>query len=55
MPAKVLTARAVEAARPKRNAKGELVRNEIPDAGCLGLYLVVGAHRHEIVGASLPR
>jgi integrase len=41
MPAKVLTARAVEAARPKRNAKGELVRNEIPDAGCLGLYLVV--------------
>jgi hypothetical protein len=41
MPAKVLTARAIEAARPKRNTAGELVRNEIPDAGCVGLYLLV--------------
>jgi integrase len=28
-------------AKPKRNAAGKLVRNEIPDRGCPGLYLVV--------------
>jgi integrase len=37
----MLTARAVEFAQPKRNAKGGLVRNEIPDGTGLGLYLVV--------------
>jgi integrase len=38
---KLLTARAVEAAKPKRNRAGGLVRAEYPDAGCPGLYLVV--------------
>jgi integrase len=37
----LLTARTVETAKPKRNAKGELVRNEIPDGTGLGLYLVI--------------
>jgi integrase len=41
MTTKVLTARAVAVAKPKRNAEGKLVRNEIPDGGCPGLYLVV--------------
>jgi integrase len=41
MTGKVLTARAVDAAKPKRNAAGEAVRTEIPDAGCPGLYLVI--------------
>jgi hypothetical protein len=41
MTAKVLTTRAVEAAQPKRNAAGEAIRAEYPDAACLGLYLVV--------------
>jgi integrase len=41
MSTKVLTARAVMVARPKRNAVGVRVRNEIPDGGCPGLYLVV--------------
>jgi integrase len=38
---KVLTARAVEAARPKRDTAGKLVRNEIPDGTGLGLFLQV--------------
>jgi integrase len=38
---KVLTPLAVKAAKPKRNAAGELVRAEYPDRGCVGLYLVV--------------
>jgi len=38
---KVLTPLAVKAAKPKRNAAGELVRAEYPDRGCAGLYLVV--------------
>ena len=41
MAAKVLTVRSVAVAKPKRNAAGVLVRNEIPDRGCPGLYLVV--------------
>src|SRR6516225_11180696 len=41
MSTKVLTARAVVVAKPKRNAIGVRVRNEIPDGGCPGLYLVV--------------
>jgi len=41
MTTKVLTARAVVVAKPKRNAEGKLVRNEVPDGGCPGLYLVV--------------
>jgi hypothetical protein len=41
MGSKVLTPLAVKAARPKRNARGVLVRNEIPDRGCAGLYLLV--------------
>jgi integrase len=38
---KVLTARAVGVAKPKRDAAGKLARHEIPDGGCPGLYLVV--------------
>jgi integrase len=41
MSAKVLTARAVEIARPKQNATGQPVRTEYPDAACIGLYLIV--------------
>jgi integrase len=41
MSTKVLTARAVVVAKPKRNVAGVLVRAEIPDGGCPGLYLVV--------------
>jgi integrase len=37
---KVLTPLAVQHAKPKRNAAGELVRAEYPDRGCTGLYLV---------------
>ena len=58
MSTKVLTARAVAVAKPKRNAAGKLVRNEIPDRGCPGLYLVVEptgtkswAHRYRRHGA----
>src|SRR6516162_6924189 len=58
MSTKVLTARAVAVAKPKRNAAGKLVRNEIPDRGCPGLYLVVEptgtkswAHRYRRDGA----
>src|SRR5262245_37527658 len=57
--AKFLTARAVEVAKPKRNTTGKLVRNEIPDGGCPGLYLVVEptgtkswAHRYRHRGRS---
>jgi integrase len=39
--AKMLTARTVETAQPRRNAAGQLVRREYPDAGCPGLYLIV--------------
>src|SRR3984893_16620555 len=39
--AKVLTARAVEIAKPKRNSAGKLERNETPDGGFCGLYLTV--------------
>jgi integrase len=38
---KALTARTVETAKPKRNGAGATVRTEMPDAACLGLYLVV--------------
>jgi integrase len=38
---KVLTARAVEAAKPKRGKAGKLARNEIPDGTGLGLFLQV--------------
>jgi integrase len=38
---KVLTPLAVKAAKPKRNAAGELIRAEYPDRGCAGLYLCV--------------
>ena len=38
---KALTARTVETAKPKRNGAGATVRTEIPDAACLGLYLIV--------------
>jgi integrase len=38
---KVLTPLGVKAARPKRNAAGELIRAEYPDRGCAGLYLIV--------------
>jgi integrase len=41
MPAKLLTPRTVETAKPRLNAAGKLVRVEIPDAGSPGLYLVV--------------
>jgi integrase len=41
MAPKVLTPLAVKAAKPKRGADGQLVRNEIPDRGCTGLYLLV--------------
>jgi integrase len=41
MERRLLTTRAVEAAKPKRDANGKAVRTEIPDAGCVGLYLVV--------------
>jgi integrase len=37
----VLTPLAVRAAKPKRNAAGELIRAEYPDRGCAGLYLIV--------------
>jgi integrase len=36
-----LTDRSVQQARPKANSLGEMVRREIADAGCPGLYLVV--------------
>jgi integrase len=39
----VLTSRFVEAAKPKRNAAGELVRTEYPDSASVGLYLIVQA------------
>ena len=62
MSTKVLTARAVTVARPKRDAAGKLVRNEIPDGGCPGLYLVVEptgtrswAHRYRHRGVSKKR
>jgi hypothetical protein len=41
MAPKMLTPLAVKAAKPKRGADGQLVRNEIPDRGCTGLYLLV--------------
>jgi integrase len=41
MTAKLLTARAVETMRPRRDAAGEAIRAEYPDAACPGLYLVV--------------
>ena len=41
MSTKVLTPLAVKAAKPKRNAVGELIRAEYPDRGCAGLYLCV--------------
>ena len=57
MTTKVLTAHAVAVARPKRDADGKLVRNEIPDGGCPQLYLVVEptgtkswAHRYRLHG-----
>jgi integrase len=37
----VLTPLAIRAAKPKRNAAGELIRAEYPDRGCAGLYLIV--------------
>ena len=37
----VLTARFVEAAKPKRNGAGELVRTEYADGASIGLYLIV--------------
>jgi integrase len=62
MPTKVLTARAVAVAKSKRNAAGKRVRNEIPDGGCPGLYLVVEptgtkswAHRYRHRGVSKRR
>lgn len=39
--ARKLTSKSVEQARPRKNARGELVRTEIPDAGKPGLYLVI--------------
>jgi integrase len=39
--AKAFTQLAVNAARPKRNGAGEVVRSEYPDPGCAGLYLIV--------------
>jgi integrase len=41
MARRLLTTRAVEAAQPKRNAAGVLVRNEIADGLAAGLYLSV--------------
>ena len=41
MAVKVLTTRFVEAAKPKRNGAGDVVRAEYPDAACPGLHLVV--------------
>jgi integrase len=41
MAAKLLTARAVETMKPRRDAAGEAIRAEYPDAACPGLYLVV--------------
>jgi integrase len=41
MAAKLLTARTVETAKPKRNDAGEALRAEYPDAACPGLYLIV--------------
>jgi hypothetical protein len=38
---KVLTARTVETAQPKRNAAGQPVRTEVPDGTGLGLYLTI--------------
>src|SRR5262245_55447688 len=38
---RMLTARTVETAKPKRNAAGQLVRTEIPDGTGLGLYLTI--------------
>src|SRR5262249_37677208 len=62
MAAKVLTVRAVAVAKPKRNAEGKLVRNEISDGGCPGLYLGVEptgtrswAHRYRHRGVSKKR
>jgi integrase len=41
MPARVLTPKTVEAAKPRRNAAGKPVRTEYPDSACPGLRLVV--------------
>ena len=41
MPATMFTARAVQAAQPKRNKAGKVVSAEYPDAAAPGLYLVV--------------
>lgn len=43
MAAKLLTARTVETAKPKLDTAGKLVRAEIPDAACPGLFLIVQA------------
>jgi integrase len=59
MTVRVMTVRAVAVARPKRGATGALIRNEIPDKGCPGLYLVIEptgtrswAHRYRYQGKS---
>ena len=39
--AKKLTARSVEQAKPRKDAGGNFIRTEIPDAGKPGLYLVI--------------
>ena len=39
--AKKLTARSVEQAKPRKDASGNFIRTEIPDAGKPGLYLVI--------------
>jgi integrase len=59
---KVLTARAVMVAKPKRDAAGERVRSEIPDGACPGLYLLIEptgtrswAHRYRYRGVSKKR
>src|SRR5215471_11877063 len=41
MAVRVLTTRFVEAAKPKRNSNGDVVRAEYPDAACPGLHQVV--------------
>jgi integrase len=40
-----LTQIAVENAKPKKGVDGKLVRNEIPDRGCPGLFLIVQPSR----------
>jgi integrase len=45
MTSRRLTTLAVANAKPRRNGAGELVRTELPDAGCPGLYLVVQPSR----------